>query len=142
MTRPIWLILLAAALVAIAVALFVNALRFALRTIALLRNGIRTTGTVIGHDETIDDETPIYASIVEFTSTDGKRRRFTSRLQSSHKWHAEGQSVPVLYERGREKDAIIAGWIQLWGVATVLAFSGLSAVVFALACLFLPAGVS
>lgn len=67
---------------------------------------------------------PTRAEIVEFTTADGARIEFRSKIGSSDPFPV-GASVPVRYNPADPTDASIDTWFRLWGLSFVFLAVGL-----------------
>lgn len=88
----------------LAILLLVNGLPFAgiaaylfYQDYALLQNGVRVEGTVIGLATSQDEDSLTYAPVVRFTSEGGREYTFTGDVYSRPAAYEAGQTVTVLY---------------------------------------------
>lgn len=66
----------------------------------LRRTGVRSVGTVVGHEQDADDGS-VFSPVVTFVDAAGHTRRFTADLRVSWRVHPVGEEVPVRYPPGR-----------------------------------------
>ncbi len=95
-------------------------LGFFLPTFEVIREGLSTTGTVVGYDESSDDGGTTYSSIVEFTTGAGQTVRFSDTAVSSNPpRHSIGQQVGVIYMEDQPERAVISDpfW---WAIPALL----------------------
>lgn len=92
----------------------------------------RATGTYVGavaHSGGNHGGTFLYPRF-EFTTSDGRTMKFTSRNGSTQESYSDGQKVPILYDPSAPTHAIIDSFWSLWGATLfvsvfVLGFLGL-----------------
>lgn len=101
-------------------AVLVCALVMALRTLHLLRNGIRVEGKVVEIDRSNEGDTPI----VGFQAQDGKEYRFrVSTVLGKERWDLDTR-WPVVYLGSSPKFAEVERFPQLWGGPIIFAAAG------------------
>ncbi|MFM7260673.1 MAG: DUF3592 domain-containing protein, partial [bacterium] len=71
---------------------------------------------------------PTRAEVVEFTTPDGARHEFRSRISSSDPFEV-GASVPVRYNPADPTDATIDTWFRVWGFPLIFLGAGLIEIV-------------
>jgi len=107
----------------------------ALRVRVLLRDGVQAQGTVVGSKRARaqgqDGSYTTYSPIVQFTTADGRRVEFTSRVGSGRKPDTGG-AVPVRYSRNDPERAGIERASTWMPEAAFWLVIGLGLVVFAL----------
>lgn len=103
-----------------------------IRTLQIIRSGVRTVGTVIEIDQSNEGDTPIIA----YTAGDGRRYRFrVGTVVGKELWELGGK-WPVVYHPDRPQHALVDRFPQLWGSSIIFAslgvivFIGLSVIVF------------
>lgn len=92
------------------------------RTVRLLKEAVRTRGTVI-HVETRYDrqeETTKFTPIVQFTDLEGRDIVFKSRVSSSNTTYFPGADIGILYRAERPDKARIDTLFSLWGVPAII----------------------
>lgn len=97
-----------AALVKLVVALAVGGtvVAQALKAWRLRPTGIRTSGTVVGHEQSFsDDGVPLTAPVIAFTDGHGAEHRFRAGAETSWQLHGTGATVPVRYPSARPEAA-------------------------------------
>lgn len=84
----------------------------------LLRTGTRTEGTVLQLDRDTSNRPgnnhPGLYPVVQFTSTDGAIMHFLDRVGANPSPYKVGDSVPVLYQPGKQDTAMIDRGIRNW----------------------------
>jgi hypothetical protein len=117
------------AFLAVGVATQAGALHFARRPIRLLRAGGSARGMVLDNEEAMmqmgrGPASKFYFPLIEFTTTQGERIRFTSATGRASAL-AKGNEVPVLYDPASPNEAELATFKTLWLVPTIMAAFGL-----------------
>jgi hypothetical protein len=111
---------------------------------AFLRDSVPGVGTVVGLQERLSQDSKTgrrsttYAPVVEFKTSNGKIRQFTSGVSSAPPSHRVGDSVPVVYDARSPEKAEINNFFSLWFVPVLLGgmgsvFSIVGVTLFALA---------
>lgn len=96
-------------------------LGFFLPTLEVIREGVSTTGTVVDYEESNDDGSTTYSSIVEFKTDAGETVRFDDTAVSSNPpRHSIGQKVGVIYLEEQPERAVISD--PLWWAIPALLF--------------------
>jgi Protein of unknown function (DUF3592) len=102
------------------------------RVLGIRRHGVRTEGTVVGVDETIEGspESARLASypVVEFSTAEGRTIRFTSRLSLPIAIEV-GKAVPVRYRSDKPEWAVIDTLMRTWAVPVTLLLGGPTALI-------------
>jgi hypothetical protein len=88
------------------------------------REGVLTSGTVVGMEEWHDEDGPMYAPVVRFTTTDGQVVEFSSSTRSRPAEYGPGDTVQVLYQPGAPRDAEIDTAFGRYAGPAVLVFVG------------------
>lgn len=118
---------------------------FLWRTNAWHATSVTTSGTVIGQALGLrsgqmpasgvaprgisnGSRRPTRAEIVEFSTPDGTRHEFRSKIGSSDPF-AVGATVPVRYNPADPTDATIDTWFRLWGFPLIFLAAGLIEIV-------------
>ena len=68
---------------------------------------------------------PLYHSIVEFTTENGEAITFTSKEARNPATYGVGETVPVLYDKNSPKEVRIDNWMSLWFNPSLIAFFGI-----------------
>lgn len=97
-----------------------------------------TTATVVDTRRVGRASSPAYRVIVEFSDTEGKTHRFTSRAAASGWAAMKGKPVELLYRRDDPTDARIKAWWVQWMMSTMI--GGSAAVCFIIGTVLLLAG--
>ncbi|SCK60230.1 Protein of unknown function (DUF3592) [Streptomyces sp. SceaMP-e96] len=97
-------------------------------TASFLSDAKRTRGSVMAlewrEDDHGEDHTPVAYPVVEFTSADGKPRRFQSSTGSNPPSYEKGERVEVLYRADSPEDARINGFASLWLLPLIFGGTG------------------
>ncbi len=119
----------------------------------LFQEGVRTTGVVVGQEETVtttsrgsashtySEEVIDYNPVVEFTGEGGETHRFTGSTGGEGKPIIEtGSEVEVLYDPADPGSAQIASFEQFWLGPVVVAGAGLIFLLMGVGGFFLMGG--
>ena len=93
--------------------------------------GVLTTGNVVGMTERPDndgddeDDGPMYAPIIRFTTTKGEVVEFTSSTWSRPPEYEPGEAVQILYQPADPSRAEIESAFHRYGSAAILGGTGL-----------------
>src|SRR5262245_42064273 len=118
----------------VGIALLVVAALVHLRSRAVFKKGITTTGVIVrfaARDSGADDGT-VRAPIVKFKTRTGEDIEFESSLGSSPMPYGKGEEVPVVYSPEYPQQAEISQPMALWGMELVLGGFGILSLGFAL----------
>lgn len=100
-------------LLAIAVYLFFNTKHF-------INNANLVQGVVIENIRSSSDDSYTYRPMIEFTTQDGRRIKFVSKLGSGSPSYSVGQHVDVLYVPSAPENAKINSFMNLYFVTLIL----------------------
>jgi hypothetical protein len=100
----------------------------------LKNTGLRTQGTVIGHNTHVNSSpeenrrssTIRYTERVEFTDLGGQQIIFVSNTSSSSPIYRVGEQVEVIYPKANPKSALIYSFSSFWGGPVVLLCFGVA----------------
>jgi hypothetical protein len=92
---------------------------FGREALYLRAHGVRTTGTVLNADG---------GPLIEYTTNDGRTRRFQSHVASNPPKYAIGDEVPMIFDPAKPNRAKIDSFSDQW-LATGL-FGGFSLICF------------
>ena len=81
-----------------------------LRRRSLLKNGVSTSGVVVGLDKTSGESGASYAPIVRFTTDDGKSRQYTPSFYTAWCNYRVGDSVSLVYDADNPARAVIPSY--------------------------------
>ena len=82
-----------------------------LRRRSLLKNGVSTSGVVVGLDETSGSMSGAsYAPIVRFTTDDGESRQYTPSFHTAWCNYRVGDSVSLVYDADNPARAVIPSY--------------------------------
>ena len=104
------------------------------KTIRLVRGGIRTVATVVAYEAKTEvltsydraDETVTYHHpVIEFVDAGGRKQRLVLQIGSTEKPYAEGSPVKIIYMAGEPEDARIAKFWGTWLPAVCVLGMGL-----------------
>lgn len=99
-------------------------------SLALTKNGVAVTGTIIGLDVDVsEDNSKTYFPIIEFTTQDNQQVEFRSSMGSSSYRGSIGQQIEVLYEPLNPRSAVIDSTFGVYGASIIM---GIFGVVFTL----------
>jgi cytochrome c oxidase assembly protein Cox11 len=116
---------LIAGLVFVAIGLWMvsRAFRRRAKRVALLRDCIKTKGTVIRIDETTQDGDTVdtYAATVKYKAKDGQSYELTLLPEQRDALPRIGSRVPVFYERNQPQNSVSAQ--RMWDVNLVCTLS-------------------
>src|SRR5262245_52955201 len=118
----------------VGIAALVVAARVHLRSRAVFKEGVTTTGVIVrfaARDSGTDAGT-VQAPIVKFKTRAGEDIEFESSLGSSPMPYGKGEEVPVVYSPEYPRQAEINQPMALWGMELVLGGFGILSLVFAL----------
>lgn len=81
-----------------------------LRRRSLLKNGVSTSGVVVGLDKTSGESGASYAPIVRFTTDDGESRQYTPSFYTAWCNYRVGDSVSLVYDADNPARAVIPSY--------------------------------
>ena len=120
------LLIVTALLAALAVSLMRRARR-------IISTGAQVPGVVVDLHKYPSRRTPVTASIVEYTASDGTNRRFESSVRSYPPRHSRGQAVKVAI--APDGEATILEFQELWLGPILIGILAFGALIFAAVCL-------
>ena len=110
------------------------ALREALRSLALKREGSSAPGTIVELESYMSRQTRMYKPVFEYQSSDGKLHRVTYANGQSPSPYAVGDKVTVLYRPEAPTEAKVDAIHSMWLAPIMLGIAAGGALIFALAC--------
>ena len=88
--------------------------------------GTEAQGTVVGLQESCDEDGCTYAPVVEFNTRDGQSVKFTSTYYSSPPSYKVGEAVVAVYQIDNPSKAVIKGEGQLFHSIFMLVGGGVA----------------
>jgi hypothetical protein len=103
------------------------------KTIRLVRQGIRTMATVVAYEarkaeigtSDVPTEVTFHHPVIEFVDAGARKQRVTLQVASGEKPYAEGSPVKIIYMAEEPEDARIAKFWETWLPAVFLLAMGL-----------------
>jgi hypothetical protein len=77
-----------------------------------------------------DNESPTYRPVVRFNAENGQAVEFTSQFGSSSPAYRKGEKIEVFYKPSDPQDAMIKGFLSLWGGPLIVGGVGTAFFVF------------
>lgn len=91
------------------------------KTQHLLKNGIRTIGTVKKLVLTQDDDGPMYSPVFEYTDRSNTHHEFESKVRSRPPAYEVGEKVKLVYSRKDSNNVKVVSFWGLYSASVILA---------------------
>jgi hypothetical protein len=99
---------------------------FILPAVRATTNGVKTTGTVIKVESHHNSKGKTsYTSTIEFKTDAGEKISFSPAVSSSLA-RSKGQQVPIIYNKGNPREAVIDDMFSTWLFPGIFSFAGLA----------------
>ena len=99
---------------AIGIAMLAGALYWVQNIRTFLAQAGSAQGTVIDLVRSSSSSSGTWAPVVRFVTAKGEKIEFTSSTGSNPPSYSQGESVEILYDPGKPRDARINGFVALW----------------------------